>query len=305
MDKPLVSVICLTYNHAPYIREALEGFVRQQTSFPVEVIVHDDASTDGTADVVREYAARYPDLFRPVFQRENQYSQGIQLLPVFCFPLVRGRYVALCEGDDRWTDPTKLQRQVEAMESHPEVDICAHCVRRTRDGRPAGFIAPRLRSGVIPAAQAVKALPLATASLLIRTEAYLQVSPMREIRYNDFAIQLQALARGGVLYLARCMAEYRWQTPGSWTAGHRGLKRVESRREECRQVQAFDEWTGGKYHRAASWRLRKAESSDLLAQHHYARLLGPRWLPWMLCRLGRTLLRKFRNFYCSIRWRSM
>ena len=305
MDKPLVSVICLTYNHAPYIRSALEGFVRQQTAFPVEVIVHDDASTDGTADVVREYAARYPDLFRPVFQQENQYSKGVNIVPLFCFPLIRGRYVALCEGDDYWTDPAKLQRQVDALERHPEVDLCAHCVRRTRDGRPAGFIAPRLRDGIIPAADAVKALPLATASILVRTETYLQISPMREILFNDLAIQLQALARGGVLYLSRCMAEYRSQTPGSWTAGHRGLKRVEVRKDECRQMQAFDTWTGGKYHSAARWRIRKAESSNLLAGHRFSELLSPRWLPWMFCRLGRTLLRLFRNFYCSIRWKSM
>ena len=75
MDEPVVSVICLAYNHAPYIRDALEGFVCQKTTFPVEVIVHDDASTDGTTDIIREYAARYPHLFRPIYQKENQYSK--------------------------------------------------------------------------------------------------------------------------------------------------------------------------------------------------------------------------------------
>ena len=305
MDKPVVTVICITCNHAPYIRDALEGIVCQRTDFPMEVIVHDDASTDGTADVVRDYAARYPELIRPVFQEENQYSRGVQIIPVFCFPLVRGRYVALCEGDDRWTDPSKLQRQVEALERHPEVDICAHCTRRTRNGRTEGFIAPRLRDGVIPVAEAVKVLPLATASILVRAENYLKVSPMREIHFNDYALQLQAAERGGVLYLSACMAEYRRQTPGSWTATHRGTKRLEARREERRQLKAFDAWTDGKYHAAVRWRIRKTRSSDLIARHRYAALLSPRWLLLMLQRLGRKLLQYIRNFYCMLRWKSM
>lgn len=305
MDKPLVSVICLTYNHAPYIREALEGFVCQKTDFPIEIIVHDDASTDGTADVVRDYAARYPELIRPVFQEENQYSQGVQLIPAFCFPLIRGRYVALCEGDDRWTDSTKLQRQVEAMERHPEVDICAHCTRRTHGGRPAGFIAPRLRDGVIPVEKALKVLPLATASILVRTETYLLITPMRALLFNDLALQLQAAARGGVLYLSCCMAEYRQMNPGSWTATHRGAKRMDTRRMERLQLQAFDSWTDGKYRDAVRWRIRKTESSDLMARHRYLELLSPRWLPLMLRRLGRSLLRAFRKLYCSLRWKSL
>ena len=105
MDSPKITVLCLAYNHAPYIKDALEGFVSQKTRFSFEVIVHDDASTDGTADIIREYARRYPEIIKPVFQKENQYSRGVAIGPTFCFPLVRGEYVALCEGDDypKWT----------------------------------------------------------------------------------------------------------------------------------------------------------------------------------------------------------
>ena len=86
----MVTVICLAYNHGPYIRDALEGFVMQKTAFPFEVIVHDDASTDDTPRIIREYACRYPDIIRPVFQTENQYSKGVPISQTFLFPLVRG-----------------------------------------------------------------------------------------------------------------------------------------------------------------------------------------------------------------------
>ena len=126
MDEITVSVICLAYNHEAWIRNALEGFVSQQAPFRFEVLVHDDASTDGTADIIREYQARYPELIFPVFQTENQYSRGVPVSLRFLAPRIRGRYVALCEGDDFWRDPHKLAKQVAALEAHPEVDICGH-----------------------------------------------------------------------------------------------------------------------------------------------------------------------------------
>ena len=85
----------------------------QKTTFPIEIIIHDDASTDGTAKIVKEYADKYPDLIVPILQTENQYSQGIKPSQNFVFPRARGKYIAFCEGDDYWTDPYKLQKQVD------------------------------------------------------------------------------------------------------------------------------------------------------------------------------------------------
>jgi len=101
---PLVSICCLTYNHAPYIRDAIEGFLMQKTNFPVEILIHDDASTDGTADIIREYETRYPDIIKPIYQTENQYSKGVKISWEYQFSRARGKYIALCEGDDYWTD---------------------------------------------------------------------------------------------------------------------------------------------------------------------------------------------------------
>lgn len=121
---PKVTIRCVTYNHAPYIRECLEGFVMQKTNFPFEVIVHDDASTDGTSDIIREYAERYPELIKPIFQKENQYSKWNGEIDRVLNAATRGKYIAICEGDDYWTDPMKLQRQVDFLEANPDYGMC-------------------------------------------------------------------------------------------------------------------------------------------------------------------------------------
>lgn len=116
----MVSVCCLSYNHEDYIRQCLDSIVTQQTSFAFEVLVHDDASTDKSQQIIREYQQRYPDIIKPILQTENQYRKGKGILGIHVFPKCSGKYLAFCECDDYWTDPNKLQRQVDFMESHPE-----------------------------------------------------------------------------------------------------------------------------------------------------------------------------------------
>ena len=122
----LVTISCITYNHAPYIRDSIEGILMQKTTFPVEILIHDDASTDGTADIVREYEKKFPELLLPMYQKKNQLSQQINPFSDILFPRARGKYIALCEGDDYWTDPLKLQKQVDFLETHPEHSGTAH-----------------------------------------------------------------------------------------------------------------------------------------------------------------------------------
>lgn len=124
MNEPLVSIVCEVYNHEPFLRQCLDGFVMQKTSFQFEILIHEDASTDGSALVVREYADKYPELFKPIYQTENQYSQGIHIWAVHQFPRAKGKYIALCEGDDYWIDPLKLQKQADFMEAHPDYAMC-------------------------------------------------------------------------------------------------------------------------------------------------------------------------------------
>lgn len=128
---PLVSICCLTYNHTPFIRKCLDGFLMQKTDFPIEILIHDDASTDGTDDIIREYTAKYPDLIFPLFETENQYSKGHagEMDIKYNYSRARGKYIAYCEGDDYWTEPLKLQKQVDFLEEHPEYSVCFHRCR--------------------------------------------------------------------------------------------------------------------------------------------------------------------------------
>lgn len=125
MNTPLVSISCITYNHAHYIKDALEGFLMQQTNFPFEVLIHDDCSTDGTDKIIREYAERYPDIIKPMYETVNQYSQGKPIgSMIWNIPRAKGKYIAICEGDDYWSDALKLQKQVDFLEANPSYGLC-------------------------------------------------------------------------------------------------------------------------------------------------------------------------------------
>ena len=115
----------MAYNHEQYLREAIESFLMQETTFPVEILIHEDASTDSTPAIVAEYAARYPKLIRAIIQRVNQYSRGNRPLQLMG-QMSRGKYVAICEGDDYWTSEAKLQIQFEMLEARPDASACVH-----------------------------------------------------------------------------------------------------------------------------------------------------------------------------------
>lgn len=119
----MVTIRCITYNHEPYIRQCLEGFLMQKTNFRFEAIVHDDASTDGTAAIIREYAEKYPEVIKPIYETENQYSKRDGSLTRIMDTHTHGKYIAMCEGDDYWTDPLKLQKQVDFLEANPEYGL--------------------------------------------------------------------------------------------------------------------------------------------------------------------------------------
>ena len=127
MNQPLVAIHCLVYNHEPYLRDCLEGFVMQQTSFPFVAIVHDDASTDGSAAIIREYEERYPNIIKPIYETENQWRKpdgSLGRIMNAAIDATGAKYVAMCEGDDYWTDPLKLQKQVDILEADESLMAC-------------------------------------------------------------------------------------------------------------------------------------------------------------------------------------
>ena len=118
LSKPVVSVCCITFNHEPYIEDALEGFLIQETDFPFEIIIHDDASTDKTADIIREYVSAYPNIIKPILQTENQYSKFPNKPGMLALEACQGEYIALCEGDDYWLDKRKISIQKQFLDSN-------------------------------------------------------------------------------------------------------------------------------------------------------------------------------------------
>lgn len=277
MENIVVSIICNTYNHEKYIREALESFVMQKTDFAFEVLIHDDASTDNTADIIREYEAKYPELIKPIYQAENQYSQNIPIGAKYQVPRIKGKYVALCEGDDYWTDPYKLQKQVNALEAHPEVDICAHAAAKVLagTGEVVAVIAPPYANmEVIPVEQVILGGGgfVVTNSLMYRTELYRDVPKFRQMMNIDYALQVHGALRGGMLYLTDNMACYRWQSEGSWSIRMaEDIARYEAwTKNVLAMLRQMDEDTKRLYHDAIDWSCRSSEFSILERQGNYA-----------------------------------
>lgn len=225
----MVSIICNAYNHERYIRTALDGFVMQRTDFSIEILVHDDASTDGTANIIREYAERYPDIILPIFQKENQYSQGVSITFDFQLPRARGKYVAFCEGDDYWTDPYKLQKQVDALERNPEINICTHRAATERNGIKTGEV-PSLQTDTVFTAEEVIAGGggfVNTATLMLRKSVFAEAYLFSKMMSSDYCSQILGSLNAGMLYLGDNMATYRQMTAGSWTATTYGNREKE------------------------------------------------------------------------------
>ena len=221
--EPLVSICCITYNHKEYIRDALDGFLSQRTDFPYEILINDDASTDGTADIIREYEQKYPEKIRALLQTENQYSKGItNPSGAFNFPRVRGSYVAMCEGDDYWTDPEKLQKQVDYMEAHPDCSLCFHSARIiTVDGSLSDKrMRPYPESRIVSPSEIVdKPQGYAMASMMFRSEIIRKL-PKYYVNcpVGDTPLQLMAAATGYGYYMDQDMSVYRLGAAVSWTS---------------------------------------------------------------------------------------
>lgn len=123
IDNPLLSIVCITYNHEKYLIQAIESFLKQQTSFPIEIILGEDCSKDKTREICIRYTERYPDIIRLETSEQNV---GPQTNFLRALKSVRGKYIAYCDGDDYWTDPLKLQKQVDFLENNPDFSMCSH-----------------------------------------------------------------------------------------------------------------------------------------------------------------------------------
>ncbi|UFH59365.1 glycosyltransferase family 2 protein [Sulfurovum mangrovi] len=223
LNKPVVSVCCITYNHELYIEDALEGFLIQETDFPFEILIHDDASTDRTADIIREYEAKYPKLIKPIYQVENQYSKGYTMNPTFNFPRAQGEFIALCEGDDYWTDAEKLQVQVGLLSRYFKLNISIHpaemddVVNNHKTIKYYHGNEEKILNGFDAIASLSQFAP--TASYLFRSRALKDMPEWffkEKLPFGDYFIEA-IIGKNGLAYLPKTMSVYRRNVSGSYT----------------------------------------------------------------------------------------
>ena len=222
-EKIIVSVKCWVYNHEKYLRDCLEGFVRQKTNFRYEVVVHDDASTDGSVEIIKEYTAKYPNIIKSILQKENQYSKpGYGSMDRDMNAQLKGKYIAICEGDDYWVDPYKLQKQVDMLEADAQCSMCcsdaviisntgiSHLGCQCEDSRYLTLDEIVIGGG----------LYIPTASLVFRKEIVFDEDYVKctgNCHVGDYPLQIFAAIKGKVYRFAEKQVAYRFEMGNSWT----------------------------------------------------------------------------------------
>lgn len=212
---PLVSIQCMVYNHAPYLRQCLDGFVMQQTTFPFEAIVHDDVSTDDSAKIIAEYAEKYPDIIKPIYETENQYSKRDGSLERIINKACQGKYIALCEGDDYWTDPLKLQKQVDFMEKNQCYTMCFHnAIEHFQSKNIPDKLFSQINDADYSSDSLIGNWIAPTCSVLLRhsvldSQQYKVVQQCREFIYGDAPLFVTCADIGKVRGMSDVMSVYR------------------------------------------------------------------------------------------------
>ncbi|MYL84634.1 glycosyltransferase [Desulfovibrio aerotolerans] len=223
VKKPAISVLCVTFNHENFIKDALEGFVSQQLNVPFEVLVGDDCSTDGTSSVIRKYASQYPHIIKPILHKENI---GASRNFASLVRRIQGKYVALCDGDDYWTDTLKLQKQYDFLESFPDYSMCFHLVRQSYDDGsqpdilygPGHYLPDVVTSrNYFKLADLLRINVIASLSVLYRWKMG-NTLPEWMLKYNicDLPIHLIHADIGKIGYIDEEMGTYRKHARGSW-----------------------------------------------------------------------------------------
>lgn len=224
----LVSVILLTYNQEYYVDNAIAGILRQQTQFPFEIVIHDDASTDGTRAKLAAYKEKYPSLIKLIQQTENQYSKSPNSVLKLSFSVAEGKYLAYCEGDDYWVDSEKLQLQYDTLDSTPGCQICFHSAYHLVAGQELKVVYHLPESAHLTCSEMILAdsLLCPSASLFFSKLVLSKLDAISEFVVGDFFLRVLLSVSNGSMYLHKPMSVYRVQSAGSWTekiAGHEKL----------------------------------------------------------------------------------
>ncbi len=213
-NSPLVSVCMITYNHEAFISEAIEGVLVQKTAFPIDLVISDDCSSDRTGEICREYQAKYPDVIR-LLNREH--NLGMQKNFMSTIQACSGKYVALCEGDDYWTDPLKLQRQVDFLEANPDFAVCHHRLRIRNEDDPGDASFTPKSPEILTFEELAKRQYIGTASCVFRNKLFQFPDFFLEVPSTDYALHLLNSFHGKIKFIDETMGVYRLQSGGEWT----------------------------------------------------------------------------------------
>lgn len=286
-NQPLVSVRCATYNHEKYIAQALDSFLMQDTNFPFEIVVHDDASTDKTADIIREYEAKYPKIIKPIYETENQFSKHDGSLRKILNNACKGKYIAYCEGDDFWCDSHKLQKQYEALEEHPECSLCTHIVQAVseegfpieRQDPPPNFFQPSIidQFSLVKKIIAKHTHPLQTSSYFLRKTILLENNVFFNFPGNgDEKILRLCIKEGKFFFISSIMSCYRYESIGSWTSRtvHNKSKYTNLLSNTIKLNNLFDEFSDYKFHQYIEMGNRRIRFEMILHERLFKKLLA-------------------------------
>lgn len=251
----MVSVLCTTYNHEKFVRDAIEGVLNQKTDFKIELIIHDDASTDNTQKIIKEYADKYPDIIRPILQKENQFRR-VNIYTEYIYPCVQGKYIAMCEGDDYWIDNDKLQKQIDFLEAHVDYSMSMHnAVKLNYETGEKKLLDTFPEDGTYSQEEQLLAglgtdYP-AFASYVLRTEI-LRKMPEFFLRapVGDYPYRQYFANEGKVYYFKKPMSVYRVGTPDSYmkNTANSLAKYNAYTLGMIRFFEQFDDYTGKKFH---------------------------------------------------------
>ncbi|MBR9895052.1 MAG: glycosyltransferase [Gammaproteobacteria bacterium] len=221
-DSPLVSIVCHTFEQERYIEDALASFLMQRTTFSFEIVIHDDASKDKTKEIIEGYRRQYPNIIFPILQTENQYSKN-KKPSLFTFRAARGKYIALCEGDDYWIDTNKLARQVSVFKENPAVSLCFHPAKKYDVVNNSSSIMSKhfAHDTKVSLKEVIlgRGHFMPTASLMfINEDIENLIESFKLAPVGDYFIQVYMSSLKGAYYINTPMSAYRKNSEGSWSA---------------------------------------------------------------------------------------
>lgn len=270
----MVSICCITYNHEKYIEEAIKSFLMQKVKFKFEILIHDDASTDNTANIIKKYEKKYPDLIKTIYQKENQYSKGIKISKIL-YEKAQGKYIAICEGDDYWTDPYKLQKQINYMESNSKCGLCFHTVGIFDDKlkKNIGVIKPYENNQIAPIKDVILGGGefMGTNSIVFRRKNILDFPKFYlQAPVGDYPLQILLSSKEYAYFIIEEMSVYRINTGISWTDKNKGYENKKLLSIKLiKMLEEFDKYSKFKYKEIIWKKIEMISYENII--HHYNR----------------------------------